>query len=130
MDVEFLPEEDPKEEQFSVNKNLPKAEKKFTWSQRNRIIKEGKSFKYKTLIFSLAPRENWQLIITLKGSFKGAIARNRTKRIIREVYRNCKPLFNYPAGLVVTVLNNPENLDYHKLKKQIIKHFITKNGNN
>jgi len=130
MDVKFLPEEDPKEEQFLANKNFPKTEKKFTWSQRNRIIKVGKSFKYKTLIFSLAHQDNWQLIITLKGSFKGAIARNRTKRIIREVYRNCKPLFNYPVGIAVTVLNNPGNVDYHKLEKQLVKHFITNNGNN
>ncbi|MBN2281311.1 MAG: ribonuclease P protein component [Candidatus Marinimicrobia bacterium] len=129
MDVKFLPEEEPKEELFSVNRNLPKAEKKFTWNQRNRIIKEGKSFKYKTIIFSVAKQENWQLIITLKSSFKGAIARNKTKRIIREVYRNCKPLFNFPFGMVVTVLNNPGNLDYHKLKQQVVANFLLNHEN-
>ena len=126
MAVKYLPEEEPKEEQFSVN-NLPKAEKKFTWAERNAIIKKGKSFKYKSLIISVAHQDRWQLVLTLKGSFKGAIARNRTKRIIREVYRNCKPLFHSPIGMVVTVLSNPGPVSYHKLQDKIIKNFIQEN---
>jgi ribonuclease P protein component len=129
MDAKCWPEDAPKEEPFLVNKQLPKAEKKFSWNQRNAIIKSGKSFKYKTLIFSATAQQNWQLIITLKSSFKGAVARNRTKRIIREVYRNCKPLFNSPIGLAVTVLNNPGKLDYHKTKRQFIKHLVQDNEN-
>ena len=128
MDVKFLQEEEQKEDWFLVNKRFPRAEKKFTWNERNRIIKRGKSFKYKSLIFSAAPQNNWQLIITLRSSFKGAVARNRTKRIIREVYRNCKPLFNSPLGIVVTVLNNPGHLDFHRLKEQFQTHLIRENG--
>lgn len=129
MDEKYLPEEELKEDKFSVNK-LPKTEKKFTWDDRNSIIKKGKSLKYKTLIISVAAQTRWQLIITLKSSFKGAIARNRTKRILREVYRNCKPLFSSPVGMVVTVLNNPVDLDYHTVKERFIKKFIPENENN
>lgn len=123
-----LREEEPREDRFSVS-NLPKTEKKFTWQERNAIIKAGKSLKYKSLIFSVAEQDHWQLIITLRSSFKGAVARNRTKRIIREVYRNCKPLFHSPIGMVVTVLNNPGELDYHFLKNRLIKKFISVNEN-
>ncbi len=128
MDEKFLPEEEKEEDRFLANKRFPRAEKKFTWDDRNRIIKQGKSFKYKSLIFSAAPQDNWQLIITLRRSFKGAVARNRTKRIIREVYRNCKPLFNSPLGIAVTVLNNPGQLDFHRLKEQLLTHLIRENG--
>ncbi len=129
MDVEYLPEEEQKEDKFSVN-SFQKAERIFTWNQRNSIIKKGKSFKYKSLIVSAANQENWQLIITLTRSCKGAVARNKTKRIIREVYRNCKPLFSSPMGIVVTVLNNPKILDYHKFKSRLISNFIQENENN
>lgn len=129
MAAKYFPEEEPKEELFSVN-NLPKTEKKFTWNERNAIIKTGKSFKYKSIIFTVATQDNWQLILTLKGSFKGAVARNRTKRIIREVYRNCKPLFHSPIGMVVTVLSNPGPLDFHKLKSLVIKKFVQEDENN
>ncbi len=128
MDEKFLPEEEPRDDRFLANRKLPKAERKFTWNQRNRIIKTGKSLKYKSLIFSAAPQNSWQLIITLRSSFKGAVARNRTKRIIREVYRNCKPLFSSPLGVAVTVLNNPGHLNYHQVKEQLLIHFTRENG--
>ncbi len=124
MEEKFSAENAPKEEKYSVNKRLPKGDRKFTWQERNQIIKTGKSFKYKSLIFSTAPQSHWQLIITLKGTFKGAVARNRTKRIIREVYRNCKPLFNSTFGVAVTVLKNPGRLDYHKLMQVYKKHLL------
>lgn len=128
MAEKYLPEEEPKEEQFSVN-NLSKAERKFTWKDRNAIISHGNSFKYKSLIFSSAPQTDWQLIIIIRRSFKGAVARNRTKRILREVYRICKPLFSSPMGLIVTVLNNPGHLDFNKVKDLVIKNFMKKNAN-
>jgi len=118
-----LREEELKAEKYSLHK-LPKSEKKVSWEKRRFIISQGKSVKYKSLLISALPQKEWQVSIALSGKFKGAIARNYTKRIIREVFRTSKPLFNTPIGLTVTVLSNPGKLDFQKLKKIITAKFL------
>ncbi len=123
MEKKSLREEELKAEKYSLHK-LPKSEKKVSWKKRRFIISQGKSVKYKSLLISALPQKEWQISIALSGKFKGAVARNHTKRIIREVFRISKPLFSTPMGLIVTVLSNPGKLDFQKLKKKITTKFL------
>lgn len=110
------PEDAQRDARFS-RPNLPRHERLFNWEKRNRIIDQGKAFKYDTLLISILPQSFWELSIVIKRSAGKASQRNESKRKIKEAYRLSKPLCPAPAAIAITVTRKPENLRVGELKK-------------
>lgn len=85
------------------------------------IKSQKKVLNYNNISLSVLPQDMWEIAIILKKNVKNACERNRIKRIIREVYRNIKPLSSQQLAMVFTVRSNPKRLSYQKLKLETIK---------
>ena len=82
-------------------------------------LKNGAYFKYKNIIVSHLSQDRWEFAILISRGLKGAINRNRIKRIIREAYRTAKPLIDEPSALIFRVHNPATQISFKELQNQL-----------
>lgn len=104
---------DREPEQVSVrsrplrDESFPKKERILKRSDFLRVQRRGLKFHTEHfLIFALKTSSRTRVGITVSKKVGGAVARNRIKRLLREVYRRHKDLF--PAGLDIVFVAKKE----------------------
>jgi len=125
----FSPAGAPRAEKDSQFKLL-KKEIILDWDRRSEIISRKNSVKYGSILISATTQKNWEYSIALTRKVKGAVKRNRIKRIIREVYRQSKINFTYPMAVIFTVTNTFDNLNFTNFKNFYISQLRQFNNEN
>ncbi|MGE5839416.1 MAG: ribonuclease P protein component [Deltaproteobacteria bacterium] len=62
-----------------------------------------------------------RLGITASRKVGGAVARNRLKRLVREVFRLHKGFFPAGCDIVVSARKSPEDLDFRKVREELLE---------
>jgi ribonuclease P protein component len=103
------------------NRGFPKKIRVKKESEFNQIIKRGakKSGENITLFRLRSPDEGQKFGIKLSKGIKGAVKRNKIKRIIRETLRKNKDQFD-PNEKVVVVVKSPNKVVNRKIHTQEI----------
>lgn len=91
------------------------------------VLKQGKSY-YGEYIkaFIIKNNKNINLLgLAISTKFGKAVQRNRTKRLLRENYKNFEKnlLKGYSIVFIIKKETKPENLDFYKIKKDMNKIF-------
>jgi len=73
------------------------------------------------LVFLANGKELNRVLVTVKKGFKSAVARNRQKRVVREIYRLNKEMLK--AGFDIALVVKKEQTDYHILAQEVILLF-------
>lgn len=77
--------------------------------------------RYDTLSITAIPQDNWEYAIRIRKCVGNACKRNRIKRIIREAYRNAKPIISRPHAILFFVNSKPRQIEYNQLKTLLIQ---------
>jgi ribonuclease P protein component len=83
--------------------------------QQGRRLK-GNGF---SLIFLANDLERSRLGISIHRMFRGSVRRNRTKRVVREVFRLHRDIFPPASDIVVTVAPHFRFLSYHAFRQAV-----------
>ncbi|MCD6440802.1 MAG: ribonuclease P protein component [Candidatus Marinimicrobia bacterium] len=77
--------------------------------------------RYDTLSFTAIPQDKWEYAIRIRKRVGSACKRNRIKRIVREAYRNAKPIVGRPHAILFFVNSKPGQIEYNQLKALLIQ---------
>jgi len=86
-----------------------------------RVQKRGKKRETRSLLILVHPgmKGRTRLGIAVSKKFGGSVARNRVKRVIREVFRRNRSLFPKSADVVVVPKRVRHHVEYHGLVNEI-----------
>lgn len=86
-----------------------------------RVQKRGRKLETRSLIILVYPvrRGITRLGIAVSKKFGGSVARNRVKRVIREVFRRNRSLFPKSADVVVVPKRVRHRIEYQGLVKEL-----------
>jgi len=122
----YSPAGAPKAEK-DYRSDLRKSEILTDWNKRAEIIATQQTVRYGPVFISARLQNSWQISLSLTRKVKGAVRRNRIKRIIREVYRQSKALIGQPHAIIFTVTANFDKIDFHKLQHILLKNYGLEN---
>lgn len=72
------------------------------------------------VVVNIVPSKQWGLAILFRRKIETAVARNRIKRKIRELYRLSKPQFSSPKTVIFTIYGQPAEKDLSCAKKTLL----------
>ncbi len=72
------------------------------------------------VVVNITPNKQWRLAILFRRKIDTAVARNRIKRKIREIYRLSKPQLSSPKTIIFTVYGSPDEKDFSCVKKALL----------
>jgi len=109
-----------REERFSPP-NLPKSEIISDRKKQLAILNHNQKIRanYHSVTITAAPGENWEMMIVLRKCVGNAVKRNLIKRILRETYRNTKPLVIKPYGIIFSVTKKTGRLNVKEFKEYL-----------
>jgi len=92
---------------MTSDQSFPRGERVTRTKDMDRIFREGRRVRGERMTLCVLTNglPHARLGIALSRAWRGAVARNRAKRLLRETYRTHKRLF--PAGLDVIVVPRP-----------------------
>jgi len=100
-----------------------KADKIRKTKEYLKLFKEGQQYYYRAIKIYILPRPNCQnnrLGVIVSRKVKGAVIRNRYKRLVREFFRLNQAKFKNKVELVIIITGKIEPVDYDIIKKRII----------
>jgi len=107
---------------------FPKALKIKNKKEWDEVIKKGeRSFTHNLLLLRLKTAEKGNKFgITLSSALKGAVKRNRIKRVLREILRRNKDRF-LPGEKVILIYRSKEKeISYHEILNEFLDFFESK----
>lgn len=107
---------------------FPKSLKIKNKKEWDEVIKKGeRSFTHNLLLLSLKTAEKGNKFgITLSSALKGAVKRNRIKRVLREILRRNKDRF-LPGEKVILIYRSKEKeISYHEISNEFLGFFESK----
>lgn len=92
-------------------------------SDFDRIYRNGKRLTSAAFAIFVLPNEagRSRLGLTVTRKFGGAVLRNRSKRVIREIFRNNRETFGDSLDYVVNVRAPAAGRDYALLERELLK---------
>lgn len=84
------------------------------------ILQNGRRLKGKCLSLHFAPAEKTAFAVLVTKKVGSAVQRNKTKRWIREIYRQEKQNILFPCELLLLVDKHCSTLNFNELKTDII----------
>ena len=103
-----------------------RIKKKKEWDE---VIKKGvRHFSHNLLLLRLktAEKEN-KFGVALSSALKGAVKRNRIKRVLREILRKNKDKFHSGEKIILIYRSKQEKISYYEALKEFLDFFETKN---
>lgn len=134
----FLNSRPPYKSSASTATSTAKRPRKYTLRPANRIKKRrdflklqdgGRKFRTRNFVFAFERRDDLpgalsQIGITVTRKVdKRAVARNRIKRISREMFRLNKPMFRWNIRLVVVALGGAAQLTREEQRRELLFFF-------
>ena len=108
--------------------SFPKHERLLNRQDFVNLNREGK--KHQTLHFSIFFRKNGlpysRLGITTSKKTGKAVARNRIRRLVREVYRLHKAFFPSGCDIMISAKKGAADLDFWTLREELLGFFTHK----
>ncbi len=86
-----------------------------------RVQKRGRKLETRSLLLLVLPGKTGRtrLGIAVSKKYGGSVARNRFKRVIREVFRRNRSRFPKSADVVVVPKRTRHRIEYHQLVEEI-----------
>lgn len=86
-----------------------------------RVQKRGRKLETKSLLILVHPgrRGRTRLGIAVSKKYGSSVARNRVKRVVREVFRRNRSLFPKSSDVVVVPKRVRHRVDYHGLLQEL-----------
>jgi ribonuclease P protein component len=86
-----------------------------------RVQRQGRKLETRSLLILVRPgmRGRTRLGVAVSKKFGGSVARNRVKRVIREVFRRNRSLFAESADVVVVPKRVRHRIEYHGLVDEL-----------
>jgi ribonuclease P protein component len=109
------------EKDLPAGKKFPKKLRLALSSDFQNLVKRGKRLKGDCLymIVGRAPDGRLKLAVSVSKKIGGAVARNRLKRRIREIFRQNLEMFPRGAHILVGFREGAAGLDYGRLKEEV-----------
>jgi ribonuclease P protein component len=92
------------------------------------VIKKGeRSFSHNLLLLRLKTAEKGNRFgVALSSALKGAVKRNRIKRILREILRKNKHRFVQGEKIILIYRSKEKNISYHETLNEFLGFFESK----
>lgn len=99
---------------------LERADKVSKREDYTRAYKSGKRFETKSFWICVSPNifGRPRMGIGISRRIKGAVKRNRIKRLLREFFRLHKTCFQSSSDYIFSVRRLPADLSYHDLERE------------
>lgn len=84
-----------------------------------RVQREGRRVHTPNFVIMVLPGCEQRVGVTITRRAAGAVARNRVKRLVREVFRRNRGLFPARCELVLVARSGADRLDYEALRHEV-----------
>lgn len=122
----------PRDIKIDQKKNFPKKIRIVKNSDFSEIFRKGKKLRGENFDVYMLKMQNYKEylfgIAISKKNIRGAVERNRYKRIIREIYRNEKENFKKGQKTIIFVKRMLKKTNYEIIKSEILS-LLLKSGN-
>jgi len=104
------------------NQRFTKAERLLKQQEFRKVYSEGKRYSFPLFtVFALATNlERSRLGVTVTKRIGKAVKRNRSKRLVREVFRKNKSRLPCPLDIVVNVKDKIVDVDYQEVEANFL----------
>ncbi len=118
-----MPDAEKKDEkncQLQMKRSLTKKERLKTKEEISRVFTSSNRFACSgaKLVIKKNILNRNRIAVTLVRKYGNSVTRNRSKRVVREIYRNLK--FSIKPGWDIVIVLYPGNYDYYQRRKQFI----------
>jgi len=87
------------------------------------VFLKGKRIQTPRYVIRLYPNglDQWRLGISISKKVSGVVDRNRTKRILREIFRTHRMAWGYPRDLMIVVKKLPHHLGLQEIRQELLQ---------